>query len=136
MKGKTGLAAFNRKLTAVREQPPPPAPRPRGRSRPTALATAEAAASAPPKPRGTSGARPAREQAAAVRAAQTGRRGAREIVALTVRVARADWARLSQLAVEEGTSIQQLALRGFTEIFREKGLPPVQIVASTLVRKG
>ncbi len=48
-----------------------------------------------------------------------------ETVALTVRIARADWARLHQLAVAEGVSLQALALDGLSKIFAEHGLPPI-----------
>lgn len=50
-------------------------------------------------------------------------RGKGDIVALTVRLSRADWERVHQLAVAEGTSIQQLALKGLSKVFAEKGLP-------------
>ncbi len=47
-------------------------------------------------------------------------------VALTVRVTRADWSRLHQLAVAEGVSIQTLAIRGFSRVFEAQGLPGLQ----------
>lgn len=53
-------------------------------------------------------------------------RGKGEVVALTVRLPRADWERLHQLAVAEGTSIQQLAVRGLSRIFTDKGLPTLK----------
>lgn len=53
-------------------------------------------------------------------------RGRGETVSLTVRLTRADWERVHQLAVSEGTSIQQLALAGFSRVFAEKGLPVLQ----------
>ena len=43
--------------------------------------------------------------------------------AAAVRLSRADWERLHQLAVSEGTSIQQLAVSGLSTIFASKGLP-------------
>lgn len=49
-----------------------------------------------------------------------------EVVALTVRLPRSEWERVHQLAVTEGTSIQQLALKGLSKIFAEKGLPEIQ----------
>ena len=52
-------------------------------------------------------------------------RGKGDVVALTVRLPRADWERLHQLAVAEGTSIQQLAVRGLSRQFTDKGLPPI-----------
>ena len=58
--------------------------------------------------------------------ATTGRpRGQGATVALTVRLPRADWERLHQLAVSEGTSIQQLAVRGLSNVFAAKGLPGI-----------
>jgi hypothetical protein len=63
---------------------------------------------------------------AADAAAPTDRtRGKREVVALTVRLSRPEWERVHQLAVAEGTSIQQLALRGLSKVFAEKGLPGI-----------
>ena len=53
------------------------------------------------------------------------RRGKGEVVALTVRLTRAEWERVHQLAVSEGTSIQQLALKGLSKVFAEKGLPGI-----------
>jgi hypothetical protein len=50
-------------------------------------------------------------------------RGKKEIVPLTVRLQRAEWERLHQLAVSEGMSIQALAVRGLNRVFTEKGLP-------------
>jgi hypothetical protein len=47
------------------------------------------------------------------------------MVALSVRLPRADWERLHQLAVSEGTSIQKLIVRGLTDIFKSKGLPGI-----------
>lgn len=57
-------------------------------------------------------------------------RGKGEKVALTVRLNRADWIRLHQLAVTEGTSIQTLAVRGLSKIFTEKGLPGFNVMTS------
>jgi hypothetical protein len=53
------------------------------------------------------------------------KRGKGEVVALTVRLSRADWERVHQLAVAEGTSIQQLTIRGLSKVFAEKGLPSI-----------
>ena len=59
-------------------------------------------------------------------APKAGRKRAQgEIVALTVRVPRAEWARLHQLAVAEGVSLQSLALTGLSKVFAEHGLPPI-----------
>jgi hypothetical protein len=54
------------------------------------------------------------------------RRGTHETVALSVRLPRAGWERLHQLAISEGESIQTLAVRGFNKIFAEKGLPGIE----------
>ena len=48
-------------------------------------------------------------------------------VALTVRLPRAEWERLHQLAVSEGTSIQQLAVTGLSKVFTAKGLPGINL---------
>lgn len=53
------------------------------------------------------------------------KRGKGEVVALTVRLSRAEWERVHQLAVAEGTSIQQIALKGLSKVFAEKGLPGI-----------
>ncbi len=53
-------------------------------------------------------------------------RGMKETVALTVRLPRTDWERLHHLAVSEGVSIQTLAVRGLSLVFREKGLSPLK----------
>lgn len=53
-------------------------------------------------------------------------RGRGETVALTVRLSRADWERLHQLAVSEGTSIQHLAVTGLSTVFAGKGLPGIK----------
>jgi len=50
-------------------------------------------------------------------------RAKKDVVALTVRLQRAEWERLHQLAVSEGLSIQSLAVRGLNRVFTEKGLP-------------
>jgi hypothetical protein len=50
-------------------------------------------------------------------------RGKGDIVALTVRLPRAEWERVHQLAVTEGVSIQALAVEGLSRVFIEKGLP-------------
>lgn len=58
----------------------------------------------------------------------TGRRkGQGTTVALTVRLPRAEWERLHQLAVSEGTSIQQLAVTGLSKVFTAKGLPGISL---------
>lgn len=50
-------------------------------------------------------------------------RGKGDVVALTVRLPRAEWERVHQLAVAEGVSIQALAVEGLSKVFVEKGLP-------------
>lgn len=54
-------------------------------------------------------------------------RGKGDIVSLTLRLPRAEWERLHQLAVSEGTSINKLAIRGLSRLFAEKGLPPIKL---------
>jgi hypothetical protein len=56
-------------------------------------------------------------------ATQQRQRAKKDVVALTVRLQRAEWERLHQLAVSEGMSIQSLAVRGLNRVFTEKGLP-------------
>ena len=63
-----------------------------------------------------------KETDTSVRSSRRGR-GKGEIVALTVRLPRAEWERLHQLAVSEGVSIQYLAIDGLSKIFIQKGLP-------------
>jgi hypothetical protein len=61
-------------------------------------------------------------------APQTGRkRGQGDTVALTVRLPRAEWARLHQLAVAQSTSLQALAIEGFDEVLAKQGLPPIRL---------
>jgi hypothetical protein len=55
------------------------------------------------------------------------RRGQGPTVSLTVRLPRAEWERLHQLAVSEGTSIQQLAVSGLSKVFNAKGLPGIEV---------
>jgi hypothetical protein len=52
-----------------------------------------------------------------------------DTVALTVRLPRSEWARLHQLAVAEGVSIQALAIAGFNKVFADHGLPPIRLDA-------
>lgn len=67
---------------------------------------------------------PAQEQnAEAPIAARQRGRGKGDVVALTVRLPRAEWERVHQLAVSEGVSIQSLAVEGLSNLFKEKGLP-------------
>ncbi|MFC4487904.1 hypothetical protein [Tepidiphilus baoligensis] len=53
-------------------------------------------------------------------------RGKGEVVALTIRLPRAEWERVHQLAVSEGVSIQALAVEGLSKVFAEKGLPELK----------
>lgn len=53
------------------------------------------------------------------------KRGAKDKVALTVRLQRGDWMRVHQLALDEGVSIQDLAVRGLSKLFEERGLPGI-----------
>lgn len=54
---------------------------------------------------------------------QERKRGKGSTVGITVRLARGDWERLHHLAVSEGQSLQALALKGFSMVLGEKGLP-------------
>jgi hypothetical protein len=63
---------------------------------------------------------------AAAPPARRRRRGTHQVVALSVRLPRAGWERLHQLAISEGESIQTLAVRGLNKIFAEKGLPGIE----------
>lgn len=55
-----------------------------------------------------------------------------ETVALTVRVSRADWARLHQLAVARDVSLQTLAISGLSAELGKEGLPALIPVASRI----
>lgn len=68
---------------------------------------------------------PGAEQSAETR--RRGRRGKGDVVALTVRLPRAEWERVHQLAVSEGVSIQSLAAEGLSKVFAEKGLPTLSV---------
>ena len=62
----------------------------------------------------------------ALRPQNAGRkRGQGATVALTVRISRPDWERLHQLAVSEGVNLQELAVRGLSQVFAAKGLPGI-----------
>ena len=71
--------------------------------------------------RGVGAAEVSDDKPAAVR-----KRAQGETVALTVRLPRAEWARLHQLAGAEGVSLQTLAIMGLSKVFAEHGLPPIQ----------
>ena len=75
--------------------------------------------------RGTSPAGDEPNKATEVSSGSARKRAQGETVALTVRIPRADWARLHQLAVAEGVSLQSLALAGLSKVFAEHGLPPI-----------
>jgi hypothetical protein len=49
-----------------------------------------------------------------------------DTVALTVRVEKADWVRLHQLAIAKGETLQTLTLMGFSRLFEAEGLPPIK----------
>lgn len=59
----------------------------------------------------------------------TRKRAQGDTVALTVRLPRAEWVRLSNLAMAEGASLQTLAIRGFDKVFADHGLPSIRIDA-------
>jgi uncharacterized membrane protein len=53
-------------------------------------------------------------------------RAKKDVVALTVRLPKAEWERLHRLALSEGVSIQTLAVRGLSLVFAEKGLAAIK----------
>jgi hypothetical protein len=73
----------------------------------------------------TGGAKPKARHETAPVAEPERKRAKGDTVALTVRLPRADWARLHQLAVAEGVSLQSLATSGFSKVLAEHGLPPI-----------
>lgn len=48
-------------------------------------------------------------------------KGDGDAVALTVRVSREGWKRLSHLAIDEDTSIQALAIEGLNRVLKNRG---------------
>lgn len=68
---------------------------------------------------------PARSLAAKGRVPAGRKRGQGATVALSVRLPRADWERLHQLAVAEGVSLQEIIVRGLSQVFTSKGLPGI-----------
>lgn len=56
------------------------------------------------------------------------RRGTHQIVALSVRLPRAGWERLHQLAISEGESIQTLTVQGIEQDFCGEGPPRYRIM--------
>jgi hypothetical protein len=81
-----------------------------------------------PKPTGLASfttLKPVPKQAAEAAGARK-KRGQGATVSLTVRVARADWVRLRQLADAEGTSVQEITMEGFTKVMVARGLPPIE----------
>lgn len=103
----TGLAAFTnrRSVPAAPDEAPAAA----------AVGSAQAPARAP--------AAPGRARGQGTPAGR--KRGQGAIVALSVRLARADWERLHQLAVAEGVSLQEIMVRGLSQVFTSKGLPGI-----------
>jgi hypothetical protein len=53
------------------------------------------------------------------------RRGSGETVALTVRLTKADWMRLKVFAMEQGETLQTIAVKGFNRLLVAKGEPPL-----------
>jgi hypothetical protein len=53
------------------------------------------------------------------------RRGKGETVALTVRLAKADWISLKKFAMDEGETLQTVAVNGFNRELVSKGYPPL-----------
>jgi len=65
------------------------------------------------------------QQDQATPAPQKRERAKGDTVALTVRLSRAEWMRLSNLAMTQGVSLQALAVEGFSAVLAKHGLPPV-----------
>jgi hypothetical protein len=53
------------------------------------------------------------------------RPGKGETVAVTVRLAKADWKRLRQFAMDESETLQTIAVNGFNRELIAKGYPPL-----------
>ena len=53
------------------------------------------------------------------------RRGKGETVALTVRLPKADWMALRQFAMEQGETLQSIAVRAFNRELTAKGRAPL-----------
>jgi hypothetical protein len=53
------------------------------------------------------------------------KRGAGDIVCMTLRFTKAQWKSAHDLALSEGTSINQLAIEGLNMILAKKGLRPL-----------
>jgi hypothetical protein len=56
---------------------------------------------------------------------QRRKRGAGDIVCITLRLSHAQWRSAHSLALSEGMSINQLAINGINLILKEKGLRPL-----------
>jgi len=52
-------------------------------------------------------------------------RGTGAFVGMTLRLSRAQWDRVHDLARAEGVSVNALALRGLSQLCAERGLPPL-----------
>ena len=48
-----------------------------------------------------------------------------ERVPITVRLDKTQWRRVKELALDEGSSVQELAVRGLSRLLEEKGLDPL-----------
>lgn len=48
-----------------------------------------------------------------------------DVKKLSLRLTRAQWIRVSHLALERDTSVQQMALDGLSRLFTDTGLPPL-----------
>ena len=53
------------------------------------------------------------------------RRGSGQSVALTVRLTKADWMRLKVFAMNEGETLQTIAVKGFNRLLVAKGEKPL-----------
>ena len=52
------------------------------------------------------------------------RKGTGETVGVLIRLTHEQWRRLHELALSEGSSLQEAGIIAFSKLFEEKGLPP------------
>ena len=74
-------------------------------------------ATAPPPVLATEAGPPINQAASAIGAQKKIR------VATNLRLTRDQWRRVQQLALDEETTVQELAIRGLSRLFQERGLP-------------
>jgi len=55
------------------------------------------------------------------------RRGQGDTVAITVRLSKPNWKTLRNFAMDEGETLQTLAIQGFNRVLTDKGLRPLDV---------